>query len=77
MYMSGVFTVLESAWYAVYNWTTNLFNSMHAWQYVMAAVVTMLIIRFTVYPFMKNRVIGASDMARRNNDVVDAEYRRL
>ena len=75
--MSGAFTILESAWYAVYNWTINLFNSMNAWQYVMAAIVTMLVIRFAVYPFMKNRVIGASDMARRNNDVVDAEYRRL
>lgn len=61
MYMSGVFTAIETAWYAVYNWTTTLFNSMHAWSYVMAAIMTMLIVRFAVYPFMKGRVAGSSD----------------
>lgn len=68
---------LKAAWNAVYSWFVTLITATKAKDYIIAVILAMLVIRFLIYPFMKNRVIGGSDRARYNDDVMDAEYRRL
>lgn len=74
---STIVGMLTSSWNAVYGWFYSLLTATHARPYIIGTIMAMLIVRFTVYPFMKNRVIGGSDRARPQDDIMDAEYRRL
>ena len=73
----NILVIFKNTFNSVYNWMISLFNKTGATGYIIGVIVAMLVVRFTVYPFMKNRVISGSDRARYKDDVIDAEYRRL
>lgn len=61
----------RSAWNAVYSWFNTVLTATHAKDYVIAIIIAMLVIRFLVYPFLKNGVVnaGSSDSAVQNFNI--------
>lgn len=55
------FGIIKSAVNGVLPWVWRVYDTMGAWKYIVAALFSMFVIRFLLYPFMKEAVGMGSD----------------
>lgn len=66
----GILTTFGTVWNNVKSWFMNITSATGSFSYILGIIFAMLVIRFTVYPFFKNRVVSAgSDKAKKDVEV--------
>lgn len=68
-----IISMFTTAWSAVYNWFVTLITATHSRNYIIGIILSMLVVRFTVYPFFKNRVISGAG----SDKVMDADFKEV
>lgn len=64
----NILVVFKNTFTSVYNWMISIFTKTGATGYVIGVIVAMLVVRFAVYPFLKNGImhVGSDSVVNSN-----------
>lgn len=66
--ITTIFIRLTTTINSVFGWFNTLMNSTGAWRFIFGAIAAMLVVRFLLYPFLKEGVARGSDKVKKGRD---------
>ena len=63
-----IFTGIYNAITNVFVWFNRIVNTIEIRPYIYGAIAVMLVVRFIIYPFLKEGIVSGSDGTRKKKD---------